>query len=62
MIEIRGNGSEQGHKEISLELAKGPHRQGIERNESWSWDAIWNMEPTPEVIERLIEWFSDERK
>ena len=62
MIEIRGNGSEQGQKEISLELAKGPHCQGIERNESWIRDAIWNMEPTPEVVERLIEWFSDERK
>jgi hypothetical protein len=36
------------------------NNSGIEMNEGWIRDEIWTTEPTPETVQRLIEWFSDE--
>lgn len=55
MKEIQGEGSQQKRREPRGELGEVLSSiSGIEMNESWI------REPSPETVERLIEWLSDE--
>jgi hypothetical protein len=60
--EIRENHSEQRQVGTCGELREGrSSTSGIVMNEDWVREEIWTREPTPEMVKRLIEWFSDER-
>jgi predicted HNH restriction endonuclease len=61
VIEVRGNCNEEGPKEFSGNQGEDQQNMGIVKNEAWNRDEIWKREPTAETVERLIEWFSDER-
>ncbi len=62
MKEIQGKDGEQRRGESCGEIGTSLSGVGgIEINESWVREDIWTKEPTPETVERLIEWFSDKR-
>jgi hypothetical protein len=61
--EIQGMGSERRRNEPCGEPGEGLNSiNGIDMNEGWIRDEVWTKEPTRETVERLIEWFSDDRK
>jgi hypothetical protein len=60
--EIQENRSEQRQSKICLGNGEGRRSTNdIEKNDGWIRDEIWTREPSPEIVKRLIEWFSDDR-
>lgn len=60
MEEIQRRSSEQRTKEPRVGSEEELRSRGIEGNEGWIRGESWVQEPDPEIVERLIGWFSDE--
>ena len=61
MKESHGEGTDGRSKELGRECREVlGYRSGLEMDEDWPRGMVWTTETTPETVQRLIEWFSNE--
>lgn len=61
MKENQGEGMDGRSEELGRECREVlGNNSGLEIDEGWPRGMAWTTELTPETVQRLIEWFSDE--
>lgn len=61
MKESHGEGTDGMNNELCGEGRRLlGDKSGVEVDEGWPRGMVWTTETTPETVQRLIEWFSNE--